>query len=261
MMHSVLRGVGLMGLACSSVALATGAPLLTTMVELSAGEVRPLYLTKDSPLTPVAAFWLDTLPVTNQQFAQFVQQYPEWQPNKVPPLFAESQYLEHWQGETISAEQAAQPVTFVPWYAADAYCQAQGKRLPTVSEWEYAAQASENAAQGNNDANYHRRILAWYAKPAGDKLAEVGQSQANFWQIYDLHGLIWEWTQDFNSALVTGESRGDSSLDQGLFCGSAAAGSADPADYAAFMRYGFRSSLKAPYTLANLGFRCAKDSE
>lgn len=95
MMRSVLRGVGLMGLACSSVALATGAPLLTTMVELPAGEVRPLYLTKDSPLTPVAAFWLDTLPVTNQQFAQFVQQYPEWQPNKVPPLFAESQYLEH----------------------------------------------------------------------------------------------------------------------------------------------------------------------
>ena len=32
-------------------------------------------------------------------------------------------------------------------------------------------------------------------------------------------------------------------------------------DYAAFMRYGFRSSLKAPYTLANLGFRGAKDSE
>lgn len=261
MMRSALRGLGLIGLAFSTVALATASSLLTTMVELPAGEVRPLYLTKDSPLTPVAAFWLDTLPVTNQQFAQFVQLHPEWQPDKVPTLFAESQYLEHWQDGTLSAEQATQPVTFVPWYAADAYCQAQGKRLPTVSEWEYAAQASENAAQGNKEADYHRRILAWYAKPASAQLANVGQSPANFWQIYDLHGLIWEWTEDFNSALVTGESRGDSSLDQGLFCGSAAAGSADPADYAAFMRYGFRSSLKAPYTLANLGFRCAKSSD
>ena len=40
---------------------------------------------------------------------------------------------------------------------------------------------------------------------------------------------------------------------------AAASGSADPSDYAAFMRYGFRSSLQAKFTLNNLGFRCAQD--
>lgn len=232
------------------------------MVELPSGEVRPLYLTKDSPLTPVASFFLDRLPVTNAEFANFVQQDPAWRAGQAPDLFVESQYLSHWLGTDggPAAEQATQPVTHVSWYAANAYCQAQGKRLPTVSEWEYAAQASEISVNGSKEAGYTQRILAWYAKPATATLEKVGQTPANYWQVHDLHGLVWEWTQDFNTALVTGESRGDSSLDQGLFCGSAASGSADPSDYAAFMRYGFRSSLKAPYTLGNLGFRCAKDS-
>ena len=255
------------------VALQTAAPTLSAtpfavasqsvehMVELPSGEVRPLYLTKDSPLTPVPAFLLDRLPVTNAQYADFVQQHPTWQAGQAPALFVESQYLSHWSnGQTPSKDQAQQPVTHVSWYGANAYCQAQGKRLPTVSEWEYAAQASESSANGSKEAGYTQRILAWYAKPATANLPNVGESAANFWQVQDLHGLVWEWTQDFNSALVTGESRGDSSLDQGLFCGSAASGAADPADYAAFMRYGFRSSLKARYTLANLGFRCAQDS-
>ncbi|MGB5855658.1 MAG: formylglycine-generating enzyme family protein [Oceanisphaera sp.] len=229
------------------------------MVELPRGEVRPLYLTKDSPLTQVAPFRLDTTPVTNRQFSDFVRQHSHWQSKQAPALFVEAQYLSHWPDNGPAPEQQAQPVTYVSWFAASAYCQAQGKRLPTVSEWEYVAQASELAANGSKEPGYTQRILSWYARPATDALTRVGQGPANYWQVYDMHGLVWEWTQDFNTALVTGESRGDSALDQGLFCGSGAAGSADPSDYAAFMRFGFRSSLKAPYTLGNLGFRCAQD--
>ncbi|MDP5291600.1 formylglycine-generating enzyme family protein [Oceanimonas sp. CHS3-5] len=232
---------------------------VTAMVELPAGEVRPLYLTKDSPLTPVAPFMLDVTPVTNRQFAAFVAAHSAWQPGRPPALFTEPGYLRHWAGMSPSQEQLNQPVTYVSWFAADAYCRAQGKRLPKVAEWEYAAQASATAANGAREPGFTRRILDWYARPATAQLHEVGQSPSNYWQVQDLHGLVWEWTQDFNSALVTGESRGDSSLDQGLFCGSASAGSADPSDYAAFMRYGFRSSLKATYALGNLGFRCAKE--
>ena len=73
----------------------------------------------------------------------------------------------------------------------------------------------------------------------------------------DLHGLVWEWTSDFNSVLISGESRKDVDKDSNLFCGSAAVGASDLMNYAAFMRYAIRGSLKARYNMSNLGFRCA----
>lgn len=90
-------------------------------------------------------------------------------------------------------------------------------------------------------------------------LPSVGTVYRNVWGIHDMHGLIWEWTRDFNTALVTGESRGDAALERRLFCGAASIGASDFRDYAAFMRFAFRSSLRADYTVGSLGFRCAKD--
>lgn len=233
--------------------------LAVQMAEIPGGEFRPLYLTQDSPLTQVAPYRLDETPVTNAQFAEFIARDPRWRKGKVPRLFAETQYLQHWPGDTPAPEQANRPVTNVSWFAANAYCLAQGKRLPTVAEWEFAAQASETTANGADEPGYVQKILGWYARPATATLADVGQNPPNYWKVRDLHGLVWEWTQDFNSTLVTGESRGDSALDRNLFCGSGAAGAADPSNYAAFMRFGFRASLKAAYTLNNLGFRCAQE--
>jgi formylglycine-generating enzyme required for sulfatase activity len=76
--------------------------------------------------------------------------------------------------------------------------------------------------------------------------------------VEDLHALVWEWTLDFNSALVSGESRGDASLDRTLYCGAGASNAADFADYAAFMRFAYRASLEANYTTGQLGFRTAR---
>ena len=87
----------------------------------------------------------------------------------------------------------------------------------------------------------------------------MARASPNYWGVYDLHGLVWEWVSDFSTAMVTGDARADSELDRQLFCGSGAVGARDLTDYATFMRYGFRSSLKADYCIHNLGFRCAKD--
>ncbi|OUR66693.1 hypothetical protein A9Q77_11045 [Marinomonas sp. 42_23_T18] len=266
-----LKIMSLIALTCLSYALALNSQA-QGMAKIEAGEYRPLYLSEDSPMVNVDTFWLDITPTTNQDYWLFVNQKTRWRKSNIVPIFAESRYLAQWNTpmdvnqnapsiKGPSDGQLLSPVNHVSWFAAQAYCQAQGKRLPTVAEWERAGSASETQAYGGKEEGYNQTILEWYSTPTKKSLNAVAQNPANFWGIYDLHGLIWEWTEDFNSNLSTGESRGDSSLDQNLFCGSGAAGAADPSDYAAFMRFAFRGSLKAVYTQANLGFRCASNKE
>ena len=142
-----------------------------------------------------------------------------------------------------------------------AYCAARGKRLPTVDEWEYVGAASATDTDASDDEEFEATLRAWYARPAPDVLPAVGSGMRNAYGVFDMHGVIWEWTRDFNSALVSGESRGDAAIERQLYCGSGAAGAADFRNYAAFMRFAFRSSLEARYTVSSLGFRGARDAE
>lgn len=234
-----------------------------SMANITAGEYRPLYLSTDSPMVSVSAFRLDKTPVTNRKFQAFSAKNTKWQREAIPSLFAEKSYLSHWENSlnqsAPSSTDLDKPVIFVSWYAAQAYCQAQQKRLPTVAEWEYVAQASLIQKDGSQEKGYNQKILDWYAKAAKQSPTEVGQDEANYWGVHNMHGLIWEWTEDFNSNLISGESRDDSSVNKELYCASGSAGAVNPSDYAAFMRYGFRSSLNAKFTLGSLGFRCAVD--
>ena len=233
------------------------------MANIAAGEYRPLYLSVDSPIVNVSSFRLDKKPVTNSEFQAFVSQQKKWQRDAAPSLFAEEAYLSHWQKNVQqynpNNSDLNRPVIYVSWYAAQAYCQAQKKRLPTVAEWEYVAQASSTQRDGSKEKGYNQKILDWYAKASKQSPGEVGQDAPNYWGIHNMHGLIWEWTEDFNSNLISGESRDDSSVNKELYCASGSSGAVNPSDYAAFMRYGFRSSLNAKFTLASLGFRCAQD--
>lgn len=229
------------------------------MVFVEKGSYTPLYTKKKKKIN-VHSFYLDVYPVTNHDFLKFVKAQPRWKRSKVPSIFADRAYLRHWKSDTEFDHKkiGKSPVVRIAWFPAKYYCKWQGKRLPTVDEWEYAASASKTNRNGSSDPEYHARILQWYSRPSPKQLPSIGSTFKNFWGIYDMHGLIWEWTLDFQTALVSGESRGDSEINKALFCGGGSVGASDYKDYAAFMRYGFRSSLKAKYTTANLGFRCAK---
>lgn len=231
------------------------------MVVINGGVFKPLFRsTADFKEVAVKPFCLDVLPVTNEDFLRFVRANPRWQRSAVKRLFADESYLKTWVGdlELGTNAPAHAPVTFVSWFAAKAYAQWSGKRLPTTAEWELVAAAGYTNVDGEVDVAFKRDLLAWYAAPA-QKLANVGAGRTNYWGVHDLHGLVWEWVADFNTSMVTGDARGDTGLDRQLFCGSGAVGAKDVSNYAAFMRYGFRSSLKADYCVHNLGFRCAKD--
>jgi len=239
-------------------AVAAGA---AEMVVIPAGDYRPLIRSKDDPSSiPVPAFLLDARPVTNGEFLAFVQANPKWRRSHVSSLFADQGYLGDWAGdlELGPLAPADAPVVRVSWFAARAYAAWQGKRLPTTAEWERAASAGFTTANGAAEPAYRDAVLAWFSAPTPSPLPDVGRGRPNLFGVRDLSGLVWEWVSDFNTALVTGESRADSGLDRDLYCGAGALGARDLENYPAFMRAGFRSSLRANYVVPNLGFRCAK---
>jgi sulfatase modifying factor 1 len=232
------------------------------MALIPPGIHRPVFRASTEPKeVSVQAFYLDRFPVTTSEFLEFVRANPRWRRSQVKPIFADSYYLKNWTGDLDPGTNAPlnSPATYISWFAAKAYAQWKGKRLATVSEWEYAAGAGLTRPDGENDSSFRQRVLRWYTT-LGTAPGPVGANPPNFWGVHDLHGLIWEWVLDFNSAMVTGDARADSGgLERGLFCGAGAQGARDVANYPAFMRLGFRSSLNANYCVHNLGFRCAKD--
>ena len=228
-------------------------------VLIPGGSFKPLY-TVGPRVVKVKSFYLDRDPVTNRDFLAFVKARPQWRRSRVARVFAEERYLASWSGDLqFAPELADRPVTGVSWFAARACCRWRGKRLPTEAEWEYVGRASATKADASQDKAFIQGILDWYARPTPALLPPVNAGKPDVYGVRGMHGMVWEWVEDFNTSLVTGESRGDKGLDRNLFCAAGAAGSGDPSNYAAYMRYAFRASLQARFTVRNLGFRCARD--
>lgn len=87
------------------------------------------------------------------------------------------------------------------WFAAQAYCESEGARLPTWTEWEYVAAADRTWVDARSDPAWLARILGWYARPASTALPAVG-GESKVFGVRDVHGLVWEWVDDFNALHV-----------------------------------------------------------
>ncbi|WP_428231522.1 formylglycine-generating enzyme family protein [Flavobacterium sp.] len=227
------------------------------MVPIKEGSFVPLYGATTKDPVSVKTFFLDVYPVTNIEYLKFIKKNSNYSKSKIKGIFADKSYLAYWKNDfDFGNVNPKAPVTNVSWFAAKKYCECQGKRLPTIDEWEYAAMANERKIDARTKTEFNKYILSWYEKSKTYE-NEIGKTFKNYWGVYDMHGLVWEWTFDFNSSFLSGESRKDKSEDKNLFCGAGSVNATDLMDYAAFMRYAFRASLKAQYSTRNLGFRCA----
>ncbi|HEX3047374.1 MAG TPA: SUMF1/EgtB/PvdO family nonheme iron enzyme [Bacillota bacterium] len=143
----------------------------------------------EQPIHPVklTPFRLSCYPVTVDQYQRFDQNHPK-------------ELLNDEFGEN-----ARQPVVRVNWFDAYIFCKWAHGRLPTEAEWEYACRADtttpfntgENLTtdQANYDGNH-----PYQKYPKGKltgKTTPVGSYPPNGWGLYDMHGNVYEWCQDW----------------------------------------------------------------
>ena len=142
----------------------------------------------------VDAFYMDKYEVTNAQFKAFVDANPRWQKDQTSRAYHDGDYLKSWSGNSYPSGKGNHPVVYVSWYAAMAYAQWAGKRLPTEAEWEKAARGGlvrQNYPWGNGIGS----TMANFGRNVG-KTTPVGSYAANGYGLYDMAGNVWEWCLD-----------------------------------------------------------------
>jgi len=135
-------------------------------------------ISKPPHFETVGPFFMDTIEVTNAQYAEFLKAT-----GQVPPRA--------WKEGVYPEAEANFPVTGINWYEAAEYAAWKGKRLPTEAEWEFAARGTDGRMYPWGDE--------WDASLANagrnaKGLRPVGQGGVSPYGLYDMAGNAWEWT-------------------------------------------------------------------
>jgi formylglycine-generating enzyme required for sulfatase activity len=222
---------------------------------------------EDEPDAPphevtISPFYMDKCLVTQEQYERVMGDNPaRWKGPKNP--------IEQvrWSDAVKFCNARSRLEGLEPCYNLETWeCSfdANGYRLPTEAEWEYACRAGAKTAYFFGDSASQLANYAWFEKNAGGHPQPVGQKMPNPWGLYDICGNLWEWCNDFYGVEYYSESpqkdpRGPAEGDTKVVRGGAWKFSADNC------RCGYRYNENPGYVDVCFGydiygFRCVKNA-
>lgn len=175
------------------------------MIEIPAGKIELRDdRTKQKWIVKIEPFLLARFPVTQDLYFEITKESPSTFKGKKHPvetvswqeaiLFCNSLSVKSNLNPCYHLGEDKEDVTFDP--------TANGFRLPTEAEWEYACKAGTPGARyGDLD------LIAWYKDNSHRTTHRVGQKMPNAWGLYDMLGNVWEWCSDLYDTEVYGSYR------------------------------------------------------
>ena len=143
------------------------------------------------PVTLTQPFYVGKFDVTQEQYQQVMGTNPSY-----------------FKGKDNPVEQ-------VSWDDAQAFCKKLSEqttdrvRLPTEAEWEYSCRAGTKTTYYSGDTDKDLDRVAWYGANSKSTTHPVGQKESNFFGLYDMHGNVWQWCQDWYSENYYGKSEAE----------------------------------------------------
>ncbi len=238
------------------------------------------------PVT-VSGLWVAKTPVTNRVYGDLLES-------------AELSEPKYWRDRR--SNQPEQPVVGVNWYEAVRFCnalsaaeelepcyqldgdretptvmwhrEADGYRLPTEAEWEYACRAGTATRWWYGNNKYQLIDYAWYGKNSDGVLKPVAGKPQNPWGLYDMHGNVSEWCWDRfaeyphlapstplldpagpSEAEALRTNTGNAEINTTTVESRTLRGGAF-SDWALLLRSAFRNGISPEYRNRGSGFRC-----
>jgi formylglycine-generating enzyme required for sulfatase activity len=143
----------------------------------------------------VSSYYLDKYPVTQELYEKVMGVNPSKQKDKKNPV-----EKTQWTDAVRFCNRCSELEGLTPCYDLDTWeCnfEANGYRLPTEAEWEYACRAGSTGKYCFGEAEAELPQYAWFKPHSQGKPRPVGQKQPNRWGLYDMHGNVWQWCNDW----------------------------------------------------------------